>query len=193
MIYTIENGYLSAQVSDVGAELQSLKICSTGEEYIWQGKAEIWSGRSPLLFPVVGRLKDDQYRLGGKTYSMQKHGFARMSVFETVQKRPDRLTMTLISGEHKADYPFDFQLELTYELVGKELRITHRVTNEGTGDMFFSLGAHPGFCCAMGDFIEFPEDESAWAYRLTDDEKLLTDKPANKDMSSNERPLIICH
>lgn len=180
MIYTIENGYLSAQISDIGAELQSLMVRSTGEEYIWQGNPDVWSGRSPLLFPVVGRLKADQYRYDGKTYSMQKHGFARMSVFETTVERPDRLTMTLRSGEHTDSYPFEFVLELTFELVGAELKITHRVTNKDSKDMFFSLGAHPGFCCAMGDYIEFPEDESAWAYRLTDEEKLLTDRPVEQ-------------
>ena len=176
MIYTIENEYLSAAISDTGAELQSLKWKETGDEYIWQGNPEVWSGHSPLLFPVVGRLKGDGYVYEGRRYDLGKHGFARKTAFEAAQEGGNRLTMTLRSGAHEESYPFDFTLEVTFELADKALRVTHRVTNRDAREMYFSLGAHPGFNCGMGDYIEFPEDESAWAYKLDDETKLRTEK-----------------
>lgn len=176
MIHTIGNEFLSASISDMGAELQSLKRKETGEEYIWQGDPAVWSGHSPLLFPVVGRLKGDAYIYEGKKYDMGKHGFARKTVFETERISESRLKMILRSGAHKESYPFDFTLEVDYELTCGALRVTHRVTNEGKKEMFFSLGAHPGFSCGMGDYIEFPEDESAWAYKLDDETKLSTER-----------------
>lgn len=176
MIYTIENEFLSASISDMGAELQSLKLKETGEEYLWQGDPAVWSGHSPLLFPVVGRLKGDAYIYEGKKYELGKHGFARKTQFEAEQISDSRLKMILRSGAHKESYPFDFTLEVDYELTCGALRVTHRVTNEGKKEMFFSLGAHPGFNCDMGDYIEFPEDESAWAYKLDDETKLSTER-----------------
>ena len=176
MIYTIENELLTAAVSDTGAELQSLQWKATGDEYIWQGDPAVWSGHSPLLFPVVGRLKGDGYLYAGRKYDLGKHGFARKTQFEAVKESESRLTMILRSGAHKESYPFDFTLEVCFELTGAQLKVTHRVTNEGAGEMFFSLGAHPGFNCEMGDYIEFPEDETAYAYKLDDETKLSTEE-----------------
>lgn len=172
MIFTIENEFLTAAVSDMGAELQSLKVKLTGEEYIWQGDPAVWSGRSPLLFPVVGRLKGDAFIYEGKKYDLGKHGFARKTVFAAEKKGESCVVMTLKSGAHKDSYPFDFTLEVAFELTGGKLKVTHRVTNEGDKNMYFSLGAHPGFNCGMSDWIEFPEDETAWAYKLDDETKL---------------------
>lgn len=185
MLHTIENEFFTARISTMGAELQSLRLKSTGSEYIWAGDPNVWSGRSPLLFPVVGRLLNDQYTYQGTTYPMPKHGFAKNSEFEAIPEGSSRVTMLLRSGEYKEIYPFDFRLELTFELTASGLTVTHRVTNEGADDMLFSLGAHPGFACAMGDYIEFPEDESAWAYRLTDPDKLLTDRPIEQAVVSH--------
>lgn len=176
MLYTIENEYLIADVSDMGAELQSLRRKNTEDEYIWQGNPAVWSGHAPLLFPVVGRLKGEGYVYEGQRYALGKHGFARKSTFEAVREAENRLTMVLKSGMHKENYPFDFVLEVTFELKEDRLKVTHRVTNEGDKDMYFSLGAHPAFNCDMDDYIEFPEDESAWAYGLRADCGLLTDE-----------------
>ena len=176
MIHTIENEFLTAAVSEMGAELQSLKLKKTGDEYIWQGNPDVWSGHSPLLFPVVGRLKDDSFIYEGKKYTLGKHGFARKTEFEAKKMSGSRLIMILKSGAHKENYPFDFVLEIDYELIGKSLKVTHRVTNLDGRIMYFSLGAHPGFNCGMGDYIEFPEDETAWAYKLDDETKLSTEE-----------------
>ncbi|MBQ2955760.1 MAG: aldose 1-epimerase family protein [Clostridia bacterium] len=185
MIYTIENEFLTASVSSVGAELQSLKRKADGDEYIWQGDPDVWSGHSPLLFPVVGRLKGDAFIYEGRKYDLGKHGFARKTKFEADQQSGSRLAMTLKSGAHKEMYPFDFTLEVCFELTGMQLKVTHRVMNEGRKEMFFSLGAHPGFNCGMGDWIEFPEDETAWAYKLDDETKLRTETKIEQGVSGH--------
>ena len=77
MLYTIQNDRFTASVNDLGAELWSLRDRRSGREYIWQGDARYWTGRSPVLFPIVGRLKDDAYLVNGRQYRMKKHGFAR--------------------------------------------------------------------------------------------------------------------
>jgi len=176
MIHLIENEFMTASVASLGAELQSLKMKTTGDEYIWQGDPAVWSGHSPLLFPVVGRLKGDSFIYEGQKYNLGKHGFARKTEFEAKKMSDSRLTMILKSGAHKENYPFDFVLEIDYELIGKSLRVTHRVTNLDGRAMYFSLGAHPGFNCDMGDYIEFPEDETAYAYKLDDETKLSTEE-----------------
>jgi len=176
MIHIIENEFMTASVASLGAELQSLKMKATGDEYIWQGDPAVWTGHSPLLFPVVGRLKNDCFLYEGRKYDLGKHGFARKTEFEAKQIHDSRLIMTLKSGAHKESYPFDFLLEIDYELTGKALKVTHRVTNQDGRTMYFSLGAHPGFRCDMGDFIEFPEDETAYAYKLDDETKLSTEE-----------------
>lgn len=189
MIHTIENELFTASISDMGAELQSLKRKSDGDEYIWQGEPAVWSGHSPLLFPVVGRLRGDCFLYGGKKYDLGKHGFARKTQFTAEQVSPSRLIMVLRSGAHKESYPFDFTLEVEFALTGSELKVTHRVTNVGGETMYFSLGAHPGFACDMGDYIEFPEDESAWAYKLDDETKLSTVDKAEQGVK--EHKLIV--
>lgn len=186
MIHTIENEFLTASVSEMGAELVSLKRKTDGDEYIWQGDPEVWSGHSPLLFPVVGRLKDDRFIYEGRKYSLGKHGFARKTEFAAEKQSESRLTMTLKSGAHREMYPFDFTLEVCFELTGMQLKVTHRVMNEGAKEMFFSLGAHPGFNCELGDWIEFPEDESAMAYKLDDETKLRTDRKIEQGVKEHK-------
>jgi len=176
MFYTIQNEYLTARICTTGAELHSLKDNITGYEYIWQGDPAVWSGHAPILFPIVGRLKNDTFTHNGKQYTLAKHGFARKNKFTIGLCADDFVTLSLHSGAFKESYPFDCTLEITYELTGRTLKVTHRVTNHGETDMYFSLGAHPAFNCSVGDFIGFPADQTARAYRLRSDCGLLTDE-----------------
>lgn len=186
MIHTIENEFLTASICEMGAELQSLKLKSNGDEYIWQGDPKVWSGHSPLLFPVVGRLKDDSYVYEGKKYTIGKHGFARKTRFNAEKINDGHLRMFLKSGAHKESYPFEFLLEIDFELDGRGIKITHRVTNLDKQTMYFSLGAHPGFNCQLGDYILFPEDGSAWAYKLDDETKLATEWKIEKGVEDHK-------
>ena len=161
MFYTIENDYLTAQINDAGAELHSIVNKENGVEYLWQGNPDIWYGQSPVLFPFIGRLLDDKYRYNGKEYTMQKHGFARKRTFEVVSCEKNEAVFVLRSDDTtRPDYPFEFELFVKFTLVGKVLRATHTVVNQTDGEMYFSLGGHPGFNCAMGDYLEFDLPET---------------------------------
>ena len=141
----IKNRYLTAEISTLGAELQSLKS-SDGVEYLWQGDPQYWAGRAPVMFPWVGRLLGGQYRYEGKTYELGIHGFARKSTFVCTDQKEDSLTMTLEANpETMAQYPFAFRFSVTYTLVKFALQVTFRVENQGQKPMYFAWGGHPGF------------------------------------------------
>lgn len=164
MITYIENNRFRVGASDIGAELSG--FADNGEELLWQGE-EIWNGRSPLLFPVVGRLRDDTYCLGDKTYAMPKHGFARMAQFVLESSSKDEMTFVLTDSEATREgYPFPFELRVHYFFTEGGFVMEHRVKNTGSETMYFSIGAHPGFQCAMGDKVVMDEVETAAAFRL---------------------------
>ena len=161
MYYTIENDYLTVQINDAGAELHSIVNKENGVEYLWQGNPDIWYGQSPVLFPFIGRLLDDKYRYNGKEYTMQKHGFARKRTFESVSCAGCEAVFVLRSDDTtRPSYPFEFELYVKFTLKGKTLQATHTVVNKTDGEMYFSLGGHPGFNCAIGDYLEFDQPET---------------------------------
>jgi galactose mutarotase-like enzyme len=146
MIYTIENDCLKVQVADLGAELMSVRTKADDCEYLWQGDAAYWSGRACVLFPICGRLVGNRYTHQGKTYEMGNHGFTRHSVFEVFSQETDRITMTLKANDTtRAQYPFEFELRMTYALEGNTVRQTYTVINHGNEPMPFTVGGHPGF------------------------------------------------
>ncbi len=181
MFYTIENEFLTAQINDFGAELHSLKNKSDGHEYIWQGDPSVWYGQAPVLFPIIGRLLGDKYRYNGVEYTLQKHGFPRKRAFEIVSCERNEAVFVLRSNdETRACYPFDFELYVKFILAGKSLRAIHTVVNLTDGEMYFSLGGHPAFNCAIGDWLEFDKPETVdtetidgESYRLPDKTPLL--------------------
>jgi galactose mutarotase-like enzyme len=144
-LFTISNQSVTAAFSATGAELTSLKD-SDGEEFIWYGDALYWGYHAPLLFPIVGRLKDDTLKLAGQSYHLAKHGFARVSEFSVIEYGPDRITFHLESSEATLKiYPFRFDLEVRYELSGACLNVNYQVTNLDHQTISFSIGAHPAF------------------------------------------------
>ncbi|MCL2512585.1 MAG: aldose 1-epimerase family protein [Oscillospiraceae bacterium] len=152
---------MSVSVKTKGAELTSVYSKDAEFEYLWQGDPDIWYGQAPILFPIVGRLLDDKYRLGGAEYTMPKHGLARKREFELVSKSDNSLVFEWTHDDETLQaYPYKFRLIVTYLLSGKKLSVKHEVVNENDGYMYFSLGAHPGFNCEMGDYIEFDEPET---------------------------------
>ena len=161
MIYYIENEYLKIGVKTLGAELTSIKSKSTGNEYLWQGDPNVWSGQSPILFPVIGRVLDDKYRLDGKEYTMPKHGLFRKRETELLS-----LTETEMIFAQKSDddtlsiFPFLFEIHIKFELIGKSVKVTHTVINNDNKTMYFSIGAHPAFNCEIGDYLVFEKNET---------------------------------
>jgi galactose mutarotase-like enzyme len=167
MIAYIENDRFRVGAKSVGAELTSFS--DGGTELLWQG-SEIWNGQSPLLFPVVGRLREDTYCLGGETYVIPKHGFARKAEFALEHSSKDEMTFLMTdSAETLKCFPFPFELRVHYFFTEGGFVMEHRVKNTGDRTMYFSIGAHPAFQCAMGDRIVMDETETAAAFRLDDD------------------------
>lgn len=161
MIYYIENEYLKAGIKTFGAELTSLKSKETGKEYIWQGDPAIWGGQSPVLFPIIGRVLDDKYYLEGKEYTMPKHGLFRKRETELEKKCDDKITFVQKSDEETMKiFPYNFEVRVTFELIGKSIKVTHTVTNKNEKVMYFSLGAHPAFNCEIGDHLVFEKNEN---------------------------------
>ncbi len=109
MSLQIQNEQLIATFQTRGAELVSLKAKKTGIEYIWQGDPVFWSRHAPILFPIVGRLKNDQYKYQGQTYHLPQHGFARDQEFIVSEQSTEKISFLLKSSpDTKQNYPFDF-------------------------------------------------------------------------------------
>ncbi|MEI4484977.1 aldose 1-epimerase family protein [Frigidibacter sp. MR17.14] len=135
---------LTATVADHGAELQSLRF--RGQDLLWNGDAAWWAGRSPILFPIVGRAPDDRVEAGGVTAEMRQHGFARRMDWAPLTVGATAITHRLTSTEAtRAAYPFDFRLDLTHALAGATLTVTAEVANAGSAPMPFGIGFHPAF------------------------------------------------
>ena len=180
---TISSGSLTATIAHHGAELQSLKD-SEGSEYMSDGNPAFWSGRAPLLFPIVGRLNADRLRLSGQDYQMLKHGFARKSDFTLIDQSGDSAHFRLTgSAETRMQYPFAFALDAHFRLEGATLHMTVTVRNPGTQMLPFSFGYHPAFAWplpgggARGDHqIRFETNEPAALCCLATDGLILPDR-----------------
>ena len=149
-VFQISNEKITIQIDSLGAELKSLKNISTGTEYMWNGDARFWKRTSPVLFPIVGGLKEGRYLLEGKEYPMGQHGFARDMEFQLKSQVASEIWFILESGEETLPkYPYAFQLEIGYELVGESVIVKWRVKNPSTEEMYFSIGGHPAFLCPI--------------------------------------------
>ncbi len=189
MYYKIENEFLTCEIDDMGAQLHSLKLKENGKEYIWQGNPDIWYGQSPVLFPVIGQLLNDSYRYNGVEYSMPKHGLARKLLFNVKECAGAKAVFSLESDENtRKSYPFDFELLVAFELKEKSLVNTMTVINKTKGEMYFSIGAHPGFNCKIGDVIEFELPETLETERIDADSLLVDEKIP---VIENSREIVI--
>lgn len=161
----IQNEYLTAKFNEIGAELKSL-VCNN-TEYIWNGDETYWKGSAPIIFPICSGLKDDQYILNGEKYTLGKHGFARFKEFEVASQTADSVVFLLRADEETVkQYPYDFELSITYKLVEKTLSVTYRIDNLNDNAMYFSIGAHEGYYCPEGieDYdVIFPQNETLYS------------------------------
>lgn len=190
MIHSIENEFLKVSVKDFGCELTSISSKETGFEYLWQGNPEIWSGQSPILFPIVGRLIDDRYTLDGIQYEMPKHGFARKLNWEFLEKSDNSMKFRLSENEDTLKiYPYCFDLIVVYTLEGRKLTVSHDIINKNDRTMYFSLGAHPAFNCKIGDILTFDEKETLETAKI-DLEKSLR-LPDTLPVMNDETDLVI--
>ncbi len=177
MIFKAENDNFTLAVKEMGAELNSLKSKKTGFEFIWDGNTEYWYGQSPILFPIIGRLLDDKYRLKGTEYTMPKHGIVRKKPFTLKESTADSLTFVQTDDDESLTiYPYHFELKVKFTLTETGLAVDHTVTNNSTETMYYSFGAHPAFNCEIGDYLEFNNDTSLTTERIDHDSILIEEK-----------------
>ena len=162
----LENGKLSIDVKSFGAELTSIKY--NNKEFLWNADKKYWGKHAPILFPIVGRFKDNEALIEGKIYSMGQHGFARDNDFKEVFSGDNKVTYLLTySDETLKMYPYKFELYISYEIFENKVKVTYEVKNIDDKKMFFSIGGHPAFCWPLVEgeefndyYIEFNEKET---------------------------------
>ncbi len=169
-MYTIKNKYLEVSVQKTGIEICSIKSVKTGKQYIWDANPEVWGSYAPVLFPIIGSLKDDGYTFKGKESSLPQHGMIRNNEnIELAESTSNSLTFTLQYDEDTLKmYPFKFEFITKYSLEKNKLIVAHEVINHDERPLFFSLGGHPAFKCPVNEgekyedyYLEFEEVEDA--------------------------------
>lgn len=157
MITYLENEYLIVRFNTLGAEMEEILDRKSDVEYLWDGDPVYWKRHAPVLFPLVGSLKDSTYTYKGQTYKMSQHGFARDTEFKIIERTSNSIVFSMSSSEKtKEMYPFDFELQCSYVLLGKSIRVGWKVINKSQEDMYFSIGGHPAFYCTLADESEVP-------------------------------------
>lgn len=176
MVYTLSNNEISIKIDSFGAELKSLVKIDTNKEYMWEGNPVYWKRTSPVLFPLVGSLKDGQYTFEGKEYPMPQHGFARDMEFEMTKCDKDEISFSLLYNEETlSKYPFCFKLEIGYKLVERAVVVMWKVTNLDDKKMYFSIGGHPAFRCPIDDkgkrsdcYLKFEDRNKITSHRIVE-------------------------
>ena len=203
MNYEIKNEHIKVKIKSFGAELNSLQKIDEDLEYMWQGDSKYWNRHSPILFPIVGRLKNDSYTYQNQKYNMTQHGFARDKEFEVIKNEADFMEFRLKSDEKTLEiYPFSFELYLSYKLEKNSLIVSYKVINKSDDKMLFSIGAHPAFNWTLKEdekkenyFLEFENIKETKRYFLNDkglvydsvDLKIIDNKIAlNEELFKND-------
>lgn len=172
---TLENDHLKVQVKTKGAELDSIYSKDNNLEYLWSGDAKFWNKKSPILFPIVGTLKQNTYYYNNKPYTLTRHGFARDMEFDVSATSDSSATFTLKDNESTLrSFPFPFTLDVIYSLEATRLSVTYKVTNNGSDNMYFSIGGHPAFRVPVDKnldyhdyYFEFEQTEDAYRWLIS--------------------------
>lgn len=163
MDITLKSGEVSAKIISKGAELKSLTV--GGRELLWSADPAFWGKTSPLLFPMIGTLKNGSTTINGSEYKITKHGFARDLELTPEEFNGASAVFSLTQSDYtKAMYPFDFRFTVRYTLKADGVVVTYRVHNNSDTNMPFCIGAHPAFA-TPGDMsgyrLVFPKKETA--------------------------------
>lgn len=191
MTTTISNYKFSFTINHKGAELISFKEIDTKREYIWEGNPEFWGKHSPILFPIVGTLKNNTYTYKNNEYKLSRHGFARDMDFELISQNENTAIFSLQSNkETQTIFPFEFELQVIYTLTFSELTISYQIINKGFHDMPFSIGGHPAFSLNNkfeNYSLKFETNEALISYQLEND--LLSDNIKKITLLNNQLSL----
>ena len=173
---TLKNQTLTIKINPKGAELISLFNEDTQTEYMWSADANFWGKSSPVLFPIVGALKDNLYHFEGKTYHLPRHGFAREREFLVENSTDESVTFLLTNDDETLKiYPFAFEFRLKYELNKNGLSVTYSVKNTDDKTIYFSVGGHPAFALPLSAdtnyedyYLEFNQTENFQRWGLVE-------------------------
>lgn len=142
----MENEWLKVEISTSGAEVRKVQHKKNSLDYMWTGDPAYWGRVSPVLFPIVGRLKEDRYQLDGMTFEMSQHGFLRDVEFAVCEQTETSTSFLFESaGRYLHFYPYDFKAIIRYTLIEDSLHVGWEIVNENKEEMYFSIGAHPAF------------------------------------------------
>ena len=197
-MFTIENEYLEVDIIQKGAELQRIYNKKIFLEYLWNGDPAFWSKRSPVLFPIVGSLKNNTYFYENKSYQLSRHGFAREMDFTVTDQSASSITFTLVRNDAMLEkYPFHFKFDIIYAINANQLHVTYRVVNKGEVNekLYFSVGGHPAFRLPLltgtnynDYFLEFNRIETVGRWPITP-KGLIGDGPTMIMQEENRLPL----
>lgn len=175
MLQTIENEHLLCTIESSGAEVRSLIDKQTGKEYIWQIDPRVWGSSAPVLFPAIGKIKDDHITHQGRRYAMPKHGIVRNNdTLKFEQSIDNSVSFTLTdSAATIVQYPYKFEFTVSFTLVKNRLLMTYSITNQDTQPLAFTCGGHTAYACPLSEdtsltdyLVEFPSEISLEATRL---------------------------
>ncbi len=195
MIVKIIDGLFSAAIDTTGAELKSFYNAECNDEIIWQRDPEVWGGSAPVLFPIIGRMRNGKYTRDDKVWGMPKHGLVRKQNWTVVEQEQHRVVMRTVANEYtRQHYQDDFTFDVEFKISGRSLEVNYTITNNGSETMLFSIGSHPAISLPMEDTkltdycIEFNRPESGTIRRLTSD-GLLSAEPETKLDNMTEIPI----
>ena len=171
MVYALENEHISIKIKQLGAELCSYFDKETKREVIWQADPIFWKRHAPILFPIIGKVNNNKYRIGKDAFNIGQHGFARDQEYKIISESEHSIRLGISSTKKtRSIFPFDFKLEIEFSLKEKELKVLYHVQNTSDNQIYFCLGAHPGFNCPFDENSKFSE------YKLKFEKKEKSDR-----------------
>ena len=192
----IKGNNCEAVISTLGAQLMSFVKDST--EYIWNGDEKYWTGRSPLLFPIVGGLRNGKALIGGKEYEMNRHGFIRTVKFEVLEQSENSVTLRFCANEETLKmYPFNFIFDATF-VINEDDSLLSRITVKNTDEevMPFVVGQHTGYAISNDIYnscvITFEKPETI-AYPKVVVEEGLIDMTSRTPFLNSEQSFTLNH
>ena len=178
-MHTIKNNSLQISVKKLGAELCSIKSFTSGKEYMWDADPQYWGSYAPVLFPIIGSLKNGEFIFENKKYAVPKHGMIRNNKSLKIDAtKSDRIEYSYkYDDESLKLYPFKFEFFVRYILVHNSIVVEHEVINHSLDNaMYFSLGGHPAFKCPINKnenysdyYLEFDKVELIDTWELQSD------------------------
>lgn len=193
---TLQNAHLQVRIKPKGAELVSLILLESQQEFMWEGNPDFWGKHSPVLFPIVGGLKNNSYHYRDQNYQLPRHGFARDKTFEVVEQESDSATFSLSNDESTlAVYPFEFLFKIKYQLRDNRLEVSYLVENPSEDSLWFSVGGHPAFKVPLtegtqyNDYILTFNQKEDWARWPLSAEGLIEQSPVALLNNTTDLPL----